>query len=59
MLGGVPTFYQVANHPGNFQPYTDVVEGTNLFYPATPNWDYVTGWGSPNFNQLLQLGLAE
>jgi len=59
VLGGVPTFYQVANHPGNFQPYTDVVEGTNLFYPATPNWDYVTGWGSPNFNQLLQLGLAE
>ena len=55
LLGGVPGFYMLANHPGNLHPYTDITSGNNLFYPATRGWDYSTGWGSPNFNDILQL----
>ncbi len=54
-LGGVPEFYTLANQPGNFHPYTDITSGNNLFYNATPGWDYTTGWGSPNFNDILQV----
>jgi hypothetical protein len=32
--------------------------GNNLFYPATPGWDYSTGWGAPNFNDITQLALS-
>ncbi len=55
LIGGVPEFYTWANHPGNFHPYTDITAGNNLFYNATPGWDYVTGWGAPNFSDILQL----
>ncbi|HVB60536.1 MAG TPA: hypothetical protein VNE61_05005 [Ktedonobacteraceae bacterium] len=57
-LGGVPEFYTFANHPGSFHPYNDITSGNNLFYKATKGWDYVTGWGSPNFNDILQLELS-
>jgi kumamolisin len=58
LLGGVPTLYALANHPGKFHPYTDIVRGNNLFYPATRGWDYATGWGAPNFSDILQLELS-
>lgn len=58
LLGGVPTFYAFANHPGRFHPYTDITQGNNLFYPATRGWDYTTGWGTPDLHDLLQLALA-
>ncbi len=57
-LGGVPTFYTLANHSGKFQPYTNITQGNNLFYPATRGWDYATGWGSPNLSAILQLELS-
>jgi kumamolisin len=57
-LGGVPTFYLFANHPGHFHPYTDITQGNNLFYPATHGWDYATGWGVPDLSELLQLALS-
>jgi kumamolisin len=55
LMGGVPTIYSLANHPGAFHPFTDITSGNNLFYPASKGWDYATGWGSPNFNDILQL----
>lgn len=55
LLGGVPAFYTLANHPGSFHPYTDISRGNNLFYTATKGWDYTTGWGSPNFADMLQI----
>jgi subtilase family serine protease len=58
LSGSVPEMYTLANHPGKFHPFTDITTGTNLFYPATRGWDYATGWGSPNFNDLLQLQLS-
>lgn len=55
LMGGVPTIYSLANHPGAFHPFTDITSGNNLFYSATRGWNYVTGWGSPNFNDIVQL----
>lgn len=59
LLGGVPTFYTLANHSNGFHPYTDITSGDNLFYPATKGWDYATGWGSPNFNDIAQILLKQ
>lgn len=59
LLGGVPGLYELANHPGKFHPYTDITRGNNLFYNATRGWDYATGWGSPNFNDILQIELNQ
>ena len=63
-LGGVPEFYNLANHPGNFHPYTNITANDStvsdlLFYKATKGWSYATGWGSPNFNDVLQLELNQ
>lgn len=58
LLGGVPEIYSLANAPGRFHPFTDITSGNNLFYPATHGWDYATGWGSPNFNEILQAELV-
>jgi kumamolisin len=57
-VGSVPEMYMLANHPGNFHPFTDITSGNNLFYPAVRGWDYATGWGSPNFSDILKLELA-
>ncbi|HCI80061.1 MAG TPA: hypothetical protein DHW02_10270 [Ktedonobacter sp.] len=56
-LGGVPELYTLANQAGSHHPYTDITQGNNLFYTATSGWDYVTGWGSPNFQDILLLEL--
>lgn len=45
---GPDTFYQVANSAGSYNPYYDVTQGNNLYYPATVGWDYPTGIGTPN-----------
>ena len=41
-------FYVVADSAGSLHPYFDVTRGNNLYYPATPGWDYTTGLGTPN-----------
>ena len=41
-------FYVVANNSGSRHAYFDVTRGNNLYYPATPGWDYSTGLGTPN-----------
>ncbi len=58
-FGGVPETYTLANHPGRFHPFNDITRGDNLFYHATSGWDYTTGWGSPNFNDILQIELTQ
>jgi kumamolisin len=56
---GPDTFYQVAGQGGPSSPYYDVVQGNNLFYPATPGYDLSTGLGTPNapnlFDSLLTM----
>lgn len=49
-------YYAVANRGGEGFAYFDVTQGNNLYYPATPGWDYATGLGTPNlanFDQAL------
>jgi len=59
LLGGVPTVYAIANHPGKFHPFHDITQGFNQYYYAKPGWDYPTGLGSPNFFDIARvLGAA-
>jgi len=43
-------FYMVANDSTalHLHPFYDVTQGSNLYYPATPGWDFATGLGTPN-----------
>lgn len=59
VIGSVPDLYTLANSSHSFHPYTDITSGDNLFYPATSGWDYATGWGSPNFDDLTRLALTQ
>jgi kumamolisin len=47
-------FYMVANDSGNLHlhPYYDVTKGNNLYYPATPGWDFASGLGTPNLEDF-------
>ena len=45
---GADTFYHAVTAAGGNKPYTDVVAGNNLYYPATPGFDLSTGIGTPN-----------
>ena len=39
-------------------PFHDVTQGNNLYYPATPGWDFATGWGSPDAAAFVDDALA-
>lgn len=41
-------FYVVAQNANGMHPFYDVTRGNNLYYRATPGWDYTTGLGTPN-----------
>ncbi len=59
-LFGPDLFYQVAQYGANNQliPYTDVTQGNNLYYPATQNWNFAAGLGTPNLNDFYEILLA-
>lgn len=48
-------FYLAANKNGGMQPYFDVTRGNNLYYPATPGWDFSSGLGTPNLAAFYQV----
>lgn len=48
-------FYVVAQGGGGLHPYYDVTRGNNLYYPATPGWDYTTGLGTPNLGDFYNV----
>ncbi len=48
-------FYVVAQNAGGLHPFFDVTQGNNLYYPATPGWDYATGLGTPNLADFYQV----
>lgn len=50
---GPLAFYSVSAHAGRLHPYYDVVSGDNLYYHATPGWDYATGLGTPNLVDFI------
>ena len=54
-------YYTVADENAGGNAYFDVTSGNNLYYPATPGWDYPTGLGTPNlasFDQAVVKTLA-
>jgi subtilase family serine protease len=59
-----PAIYQIAGGARYHQALHDVTTGDNTFvfppttitgYQASPGWDPVTGWGSPNAQVLVPL----
>jgi kumamolisin len=48
-------FYSVADQSGGTNPYYDVTRGNNLYYPATPGWDFSSGLGTPNLAAFYQV----
>ncbi len=48
-------FYLAASKTNGMTPYFDVTRGNNLYYSATPGWDYTTGLGTPNLSQYYQV----
>ncbi len=55
---GTPLFYYVAQEAAilhHVQPYRDITQGTNLFFPATSNWDFASGLGSPNLLDFYKI----
>jgi kumamolisin len=48
-----PTLYAAATIGQPVLPFHDVTTGTNFVYPATPGWDYPTGWGTPDVTNLI------
>lgn len=51
---GPALLYWMAQHATKDHPYYDVTQGNNLYYPATPGWDFSTGLGTPNVPGLYQ-----
>ena len=49
-----PILYQIANGAPAYPAFHDVQSGNNLYYNATPGWDYVSGLGSPDGWNLLR-----
>ncbi|GAC1423994.1 MAG: hypothetical protein NVS4B1_23460 [Ktedonobacteraceae bacterium] len=42
------TFYTAWTKAGSLQPFYNVTQGNNLYYPASSGWNYPTGIGTPN-----------
>ncbi len=49
---GSQVFYLAANRNNGMRPYYDVTRGNNLYFPATPGWDFSTGLGTPNLRDF-------
>jgi kumamolisin len=49
-----PGLYWMAQNASSLPapPFHDVTVGTNLYYPATPGWDFATGLGTPDVGAL-------
>jgi subtilase family serine protease len=51
---GPQLYYAVADEKAGGNAYFDVTQGVNLYYPATPGWDFATGLGTPNLANFDQ-----
>lgn len=48
-----PILYQIGVGPRSTTDFHDIVSGDNELYFAVPGYDLVTGWGSPNGQNLI------
>lgn len=51
---GPQIFYLAATRNNGSNPYQDITRGNNLYFPATPGWDFSTGLGTPNLPEFYQ-----
>jgi kumamolisin len=49
-----PMLYAIAARPERVPAFHDVAIGSNRYYPATSGWDFATGLGSPNVDNLAR-----
>jgi hypothetical protein len=49
-----PTLYSTGSYAQAYPPYHDITTGDNLYYQTTTGWDYPTGWGSFDANNLAR-----
>ncbi|TMF13137.1 MAG: hypothetical protein E6I33_11330, partial [Chloroflexi bacterium] len=49
-----PALYQLAGGSQAFPAFHDLTTGDNLYYNATPGWDYASGWGSYDANNVAR-----
>ena len=49
-----PVLYGLQSAQQQFPPFHDVTSGTNLYYPATANYDEASGWGSPDIYNIAR-----
>lgn len=54
-VSGPGLFYWAASNSGHLHPFYDIQRGSNLYYPATSQWDFASGLGTPNINDLYQV----
>lgn len=54
-LYGPQMFYLADSRSNGAQPYYDITRGNNLYFPATPGWDFATGLGTPNLADFYQV----
>ncbi|HEX3606465.1 MAG TPA: S53 family peptidase [Candidatus Dormibacteraeota bacterium] len=48
------TLYRVGTGPRYAEDFHDITLGGNGLYTATPGWDYVSGFGTPNVTNLMR-----
>ncbi len=53
-VAGPAVLYTLASKYASSQPFYDIVKGNNLYYLATPGWDFTSGLGSPNMAGIYQ-----
>lgn len=53
-VSGPGLLYTLANKYASDKPFYDVQKGNNLYYLATPGWDFASGLGTPNMNGIYQ-----
>ncbi len=51
---GPELYYAVADARVGGNAYFDVTQGNNLYYSATPGWDFASGLGTPNLANFDQ-----
>ncbi|MBO0794617.1 MAG: hypothetical protein J2P36_27195, partial [Ktedonobacteraceae bacterium] len=56
---GPAAYYHAAATAGTLQPFFDVIQGNNIYYPATRGWDYPSGLGVPNYAEFYAVLVSD
>lgn len=53
-VAGPAVLYTLATRYASHKPFYDILTGNNLYYQATPGWDFTSGLGTPNMAGIYQ-----